>query len=117
MPSSDSGTISAPAQLRDLKKESTAFVPTSLKRKKAGGGGTSVSKRIDAAPDSASPTEAGPTRPDLLGALASNFPGAAAKKTEPSEEPAAKKKKVEPPAANKGGDDYEKFMKEIGDIL
>ncbi|KIJ32502.1 hypothetical protein M422DRAFT_265666 [Sphaerobolus stellatus SS14] len=54
---SNSGTVFAAAQLRNLKKESTAFVPAALKRKKPGGP-ASTSKRIDAAPDAADQAEA-----------------------------------------------------------
>ncbi|KAI6031531.1 WW domain binding protein 11-domain-containing protein [Pisolithus microcarpus] len=46
---SSSATISAGPQLRDLKKEATAFVPSSLKRKKASGSSATV-PRINAAP-------------------------------------------------------------------
>ena len=93
--------------MRDLKKESTAFVPASLKRKKAGviavaatGGGP-----INAAP-SLGPAEAGgpsvgPQRPDLLGTLKGQFGGSSAKVMDNS----------------KPKNDYEKFVEEMGDLL
>lgn len=125
-PNPDSGTVSAPAQLRDFKKESTAFLPPSLKRKRPGGiAGSSTgltTNRINAAPgaDSAGEGCTGdghelePARPDLLGALKSNFPTPVAK-AESGE--AVQKTKLGLPEATRGKDDYEKFMEEIGDIL
>jgi hypothetical protein len=94
-------TVSAAPQLRDLKKEATAFTPASLKRKKPGPGASSTA--LNAAPSIASssgndqPTLA-PVRPDLLGTLEHQF--------------------GPPPTKKKDGkDDYEKFVEEMGDIL
>jgi hypothetical protein len=100
-------TLSAEPQLRDLKKEATAFVPTSVKRKKAGGNTQSTSK-INAAPtlgpgiDPGDPEAVvGPSRPDLLTTLKNQFGPA------PMVESGTSKQK----------DDYEKFVEEMGDIL
>ncbi|GLB35772.1 putative WW domain binding protein 11 [Lyophyllum shimeji] len=100
-------TISAEPQLRDLKKEATAFVPTALKRKKPGA--SASSSKVNAAPgveedDNQEPV--GPARPDLLSALKDQFGPA------PSATPSNAQKKGE-----KRKDDYEKFMEEMGDIL
>lgn len=112
-------TVFAAPQLRDLKKEATAFMPSSIKRKKAGGSvGTS---RINAAPslepssgESHAEHVAGPTRPDLLDALKDQFglipPAAPA---ENSRGPSAPKSE----AKAKQRDDYDKFVEEMGDIL
>jgi hypothetical protein len=123
--STEGGIISAPAQLRDLKKESTSFVPSSLKRKKAGGmtntSGKPSASRINAAPeanvaDKASESgEAEAARPDLLGALKTNFPAPIPKSG--TDDARVKKRKLEVPEIKKGKDDYEKFIEEIGDIL
>lgn len=69
-------TISAPAALRDLKRESTAFVPSVLKRRKRAD--ASGSKQINAAPeeDGGSNKDVNTTqaRPDLLDTLRLNLP-------------------------------------------
>ncbi|GJJ13242.1 hypothetical protein Clacol_007493 [Clathrus columnatus] len=67
-------TISAPAELRDLKKESTSFVPASLKRKRLQGDARG-SKRINAAPEEGETSKEGnaQARPDLLDTLRSNL--------------------------------------------
>jgi hypothetical protein len=123
--SAETGTISAPAQLRDLKKESTAFVPSSLKRKKAGSAtstsGKSSVSRINAAPEASSgdknggPGESEAVRPDLLGALRTKLPVSITRTG--ADEALAKKRKLEPPENRKAKDDYETFIEEIGDIL
>ena len=97
---SSSATISAEPELRDLKKESTAFMPTSVKRKKA-----PATPKVNAAP-SVGTEEVGPVapRPDLLSALQEQFGPAVP-------EPPAKKAKMG------GKDDYAKFVEEMGDIL
>ncbi|THH20481.1 hypothetical protein EW146_g861 [Bondarzewia mesenterica] len=110
----DSATISAAPQLRDLKKESTAFVPASLKRKKAGAAAaaaasTAADNKINAAP-SLGPGEADeaviePERPDLLSALKGQLGGP----------PGGTKKVAEKGSKSKG--DYEKFVEEMGDLL
>ena len=125
--SAETGTVSAPAQLRDLKKESTAFVPSSLKRKRAGAGsntsGKSSASRINAAPEASHDDMKGdshetePARPDLLGALRTKLPVPITKPGPGADELEAKKRKLDRPETKKGKDDYEKFMEEIGDIL
>ncbi|TCD68115.1 hypothetical protein EIP91_011568 [Steccherinum ochraceum] len=106
---SSAATVSAAPELRDLKKESTAFVPSALKRKKAGAA-ASTSSQVNAAP-SVGPTDGEEIdsismapRPDLLGTLKGQF-GNTTGTTESSQ------KKTRP------GDDYTKFMAEMGDIL
>ena len=97
--------MSAEAQLRDFKKESTAFVPTSLHRKRAAAGGGAG--KVNAAPaldgeNHAQAQGAAPARPDIVSALKVQFGG-------PKEVKAQEKPKV------KG--DYEKFVEGMGDIL
>jgi hypothetical protein len=100
-------TLSAEPQLRDLKKEATAFVPTSVKRKKAGGNTQSTSK-INAAPTLGPGIDPGdseavvvPSRPDLLTTLKNQFGPAP----------------IVESGTTKAKDDYEKFVEEMGDIL
>jgi hypothetical protein len=99
-------TVSAAPQLRDLKKEATAFVPTALKRKRPGASG-STSAKIDAAP-SLGDVEDSETivtaRPDLLSTLHDRF-GPVPTATGPSN----KKRKID---AEKN-DDYEKFVEDV----
>ncbi|RDX51997.1 hypothetical protein OH76DRAFT_1434813 [Lentinus brumalis] len=106
-----SAVISAEPELRDFKKEATAFVPAALKRKKPAGAGS----RVNAAPTvgttdgEADDVEAAPAaRPDLLTTLQGKI-GA----------PPAKKPKVETKGQEqaKPKDDYDKFMEEMSDIL
>ena len=105
-------SVSAAPQLRDLKKEATAFVPTSLKRKKPGAS-TVVSSRVDAAPsvglgaDANGPETIGPSRPDLLNALKDQFGP-----LPPGEGPVVKKRKNEAGKKEKK-DDYEKFVEDV----
>jgi WW domain-binding protein 11 len=113
----DAATVSAAPQLRDFKKEATSFIPTSVKRKKAGA--TSSSFRINAAPSLGEPgsvdadSEPTASRPDLLNALKDQFGpaptagGHAASGKGASKDGATKDKK----------DDYAKFVEEMGDIL
>ena len=97
---SSSATISAEPELRDLKKESTAFMPTSVKRKKA-----TATPKVNAAPSvSTEEVEPAAPRPDLLGTLQEHFGPA-------SPEPVPKKAKTG------ARDDYAKFVEEMGDIL
>lgn len=73
--------ISAPAELRDLKKESTAFMPASLKRKKAQSNAKNA-KRINAAPEEIggnNDVNNTQPRPDLLDTLRSNLQSSVAK--------------------------------------
>ncbi|KAK7058578.1 hypothetical protein VNI00_002214 [Paramarasmius palmivorus] len=114
---SAAATVSAEPQLRDFKKEATAFVPTSLKRKK----GSASTSRVNAAPGVESEsTESdlaavGPARPDLVSTIQSQFglppPGGDA-----GSESSGKRRKVEEIKPKKK-DDYEKFMEEMGDVL
>ncbi|KAJ3534921.1 hypothetical protein NM688_g7057 [Phlebia brevispora] len=105
--SSSAAVVSAEPQLRDFKKESTAFVPASLKRKKAA---TSGATRINAAPTVESgdePVAEAAPRPDLLSTLRNQFG------TKASAEESAKDKQT----GTKAKDDYAKFLDEMGDIL
>ena len=105
---SSAATVSAEPQLRDFKKESTAFVPTALKRKKHGGNATS--SKVNSAPsiapsaDSIEETNSAAPRPDLLSTLRDQFG------------PPANVGSVAP-KPGKRKDDYEKFVEEMGDIL
>jgi hypothetical protein len=100
--------VSAEAQLRDFKKESTAFVPTSLQRKRAAprGGGSGKTSKVSGAPalDGDDPGQAQnvvpAARPDLVSTLRGQFGTA----KEAQEKPKVK-------------DDYEKFIEGMGDIL
>ncbi|KAH9964129.1 WW domain binding protein 11-domain-containing protein [Russula dissimulans] len=108
VPATSTATISAEAQLRDFKKESTAFVPSSLQRRRGGLGGAGAGRgagNVNSAPvlDGESPgqaREAAPARPDLVSTLTAQF-GSGIK--------AQEKPKVK--------DDYEKFVEGLGDIL
>jgi hypothetical protein len=99
--------VSAEAQLRDFKKESTAFVPTSLQRKRAAprGGGSGKTSKVSGAPalDGDDPGQAQnvtAARPDLVSTLRGQFGTA----KEAQEKPKVK-------------DVYEKFVEGMGDIL
>lgn len=97
-------TISAEPQLRDFKKEATAFVPASMRRKKGTGAGDAdiaMPAALNAAPG-AGPVE-GAARPDLMSTLNAQF-GAP---------PLAGKEKGKP----KPKDDYANFVEEMGDLL
>lgn len=103
-------TVSAAPQLRDFKKEATAFIPTALKRKKPGASG-SANARVDAAPsldpgaDAGNPDTIAPARPDLLSTLKDRFgPVPPVAEVTPS-----KKRKVEVERK----DDYEKFVEDV----
>lgn len=102
-----SATVFAAPQMRDLKKESTAFVPASLKRKKAGAvavaatGGGPINAAPSLGPAEAGGPSVGPQRPDLLGTLKGQFGGSSAKVVDNS----------------KPKNDYEKFVEEMGDLL
>jgi hypothetical protein len=99
-------TVSAEAQLRNFKKESTAFVPASLQRRRAapgGGGSGKGAGNVNSAPaldgeshDQA--RDAAPARPDLVSTLKGQFGGLVLEKP-------------------KVKDDYEKFVEGMGDIL
>ena len=95
-----SATISAKPELRDLKKESTAFMPASVKRKRA-----TATPKVDAAPSvDTEAVEPVAPRPDLLSTLQGHFGNV-------SPESAPKK------ARTGTKDDYTKFVEEMGDIL
>ncbi|KAI0756574.1 WW domain binding protein 11-domain-containing protein [Daedaleopsis nitida] len=101
---STAGSPSSPSAsaLRDLKKESTAFVPAALKLNAA----PTVGPTDD---DGDIPEHAPIARPDLLSTLHDKL-GA----------PPAKKANVQPKAKEgppKPKDDYDKFLEEMGDIL
>ena len=117
MSTTGAASVSAAPELRDFKKEATAFVPSALKRKKAGSS-VGVSK-INAAPtvegDDASPTEV-VERPDLVSTLRSQF-GPVRTKDEKSQKEKGKGKEKDKSSAQRGKDDYEKFLDEMNDIL
>ena len=114
MSTTGAASVSAAPELRDFKKEATAFVPSALKRKKAGSS-VGVSK-INAAPtvegDDASPAEVA-ERPDLVSTLRSQFGPVRTK----DEKRSQKEKGKEKSSAQRGKDDYEKFLDEMSDIL
>ncbi|EIW86936.1 hypothetical protein CONPUDRAFT_161566 [Coniophora puteana RWD-64-598 SS2] len=100
-------TVSAEPELRDFKKEATAFVPASLKRKKVGQTGP----KVNAAPslgitDVSDVTPAAP-RPDLVGTL----------RTQLGAVPALKGPNKGQSGTDRGKEDYQKFVEEMGDIL
>ena len=106
-----SAVISAEPELRDFKKEATAFVPAALKRKKPGTGSrVNAAPMVGASDGDAGEAEATPAaRPDLLTALQDKL-GA----------PPAKKSKVETKGQEsqaKPKDGYDKFLEEMSDIL
>ncbi|KAH9937356.1 uncharacterized protein B0H18DRAFT_194819 [Fomitopsis serialis] len=107
-------TVEAAPQLRDFKKEATAFVPAALKRKKAAVGAPS---KINAAPslgqiaDSEEPEAPAAARPDLMSTLKQNL-GSAVSVFEAKSADAT----VKAPAS-KPKDDYDKFLEEMGDFL
>ncbi|PFH52337.1 hypothetical protein AMATHDRAFT_57409 [Amanita thiersii Skay4041] len=110
---SSMATISAEPELRDLKKEATSFVPTSLKRKRPGAGAMALS-RVNAAPTlgkGEENSELGLTRPDLVSTLKDQFGAPPAAKTDTGRE--MKRSNV----IDKKKNDYEKFMEDMGDIL
>jgi hypothetical protein len=101
-------TVFAAPQLRDFKKEATAFVPAALKRKKPGASG-SATARVDAAPSLGPDTDTNnsettiPARPDLLSTLKDRFGPVPT-----AEAPAGKKRKVDIEK-----DDYDKFVEDV----
>ncbi|KAF7964738.1 hypothetical protein HWV62_3398 [Athelia sp. TMB] len=110
-------TVFAAPELRDFKKEATAFVPSALKRKKAGGSGVAgASSRVNAAPGVGSETterDEAPmaAKPDLLSALKGQFGPAVA----PA--PIVRAEKPGIASKGKGKDDYAKFVEEMSDLL
>lgn len=111
-------TVVAAPQLRDFKKEATAFLPTSIKRKKVTES-TGSSLKVNAAPslDTSGPaleredrelTSTSDTRPDLVGILRDQFGSGPAATSGPLSETKSESKKA---------DDYAKFMEEMSDVL
>ncbi|KAI9062957.1 hypothetical protein FKP32DRAFT_1612174 [Trametes sanguinea] len=110
---SATAVISAEPELRDFKKEATAFVPAALKRKKPG----ATTSKVNAAPtvgpaedhgdEAEAPQQA---RPDLLSTLQDKFGAPPPKKAKTGED-AANAAPVKPK------DDYDKFLEEMSDIL
>ena len=116
-------TISAEPELRDFKKEATAFVPAALKRKR--GAVPGASGRINAAPNVSVGTEVGQDnseavvapRPDLMDALKQKIgplANASANVGPPESELATPRTKAK---TEKSMDDYERFRAEMGDLL
>ncbi|KAF8846150.1 hypothetical protein BDN67DRAFT_986541 [Paxillus ammoniavirescens] len=110
--------ISAEPELRDLKKEATAFMPASLKRKRASA--LPVSSKINAAPSvnvgSDSAQTSPQSRPDLVGTLKGQFgAGAVPAVPAPSNSKAPAKKLKE--SIVRGKDDYQKFVDDMSDLL
>lgn len=110
---SSSAVISAEPQLRDLKKESTAFVPSALKRKK---GASGTSGRVNAAPSFSEDNDTTnfTAKPDLLVTLREKLGPMASDKKEGKDDISKKRKlnEIERPK-----DDYDKFLEEMGDVL
>jgi hypothetical protein len=110
LPTEAVAVISAPAELRDLKREATAFVPLMVKQRKTTAT-QQIKARMNAAPNSShddgddqgSPIQ-GPQRPDLVATLRNAGVGAHL-----PENGLPQKTKVK--------DDYEDFLAELGDIL
>lgn len=96
--------------MRDFKKESTAFVPASLQRRRAAPGSAGSGKgtgNVNSAPaldgeGHGQARDAAPARPDLVSTLKGQF--GSARETKTQEKPKVK-------------DDYEKFVEGMGDIL
>ncbi|CAE6527753.1 unnamed protein product [Rhizoctonia solani] len=104
-----SATISAEPELRDFKKEATAFVPASMRRatKKGTNANATSSLQINAAPNEDG-DQSGPSaepRKDLMSMLGSQL-GVADKPAPVSNTKAAQ-----------GKDDYENFLAEVGSFL
>lgn len=116
---SAAATVSAEPELRDFKKESTAFLPSALKRKK--GGGTTVGgSRINAAPAlgfDAISEGAAQAKPDLLGSLREKLGPMTSANSDDTPELHAKKRKLELSQKEKPKDDYDKFLAEMDDFL
>ncbi|CEL56083.1 hypothetical protein RSOLAG1IB_07536 [Rhizoctonia solani AG-1 IB] len=108
-PTTASATISAEPELRDFKKEATAFVPTSMRRAAKKGPSTNVTSgiQINAAPDESS-DQSGPSaepRKDLMAVLGSQL----GTRDKPASGSNTK--------TGQGKDDYEKFLAEVGSFL
>jgi hypothetical protein len=106
---SATAVVTAAPELRDFKKEATAFVPAALKRKRPGAAGA-VASKINAAPSvdvSENADLVAAPRPDLLSTLKAQLGPAVSTSGEQAQSQAVTKSK----------DDYEKFLDEMGDIL
>ncbi|KAF8628233.1 hypothetical protein AX15_004010 [Amanita polypyramis BW_CC] len=105
-------TVSAEPQLRDLKKEATAFVPTALKRKRPAAP-AAPSTKVDAAPALSSTGEqedkrSNFARPDLVRTLKDQFgPPPVVKSDTNASAGTTDRKKY----------DYDNFLDEMSDIL
>ncbi|KAI0718855.1 hypothetical protein C8T65DRAFT_569965 [Cerioporus squamosus] len=108
-----SAVISAEPELRDFKKEATAFVPAALKRKKPGAGSrVNAAPTVGASDGDVDDAEAAPAaRPDLLTTLQGKIGAPPAKK------PKVEAKAQESQSSSKPKDDYDKFIEEMSDIL
>jgi hypothetical protein len=93
-------TISAEPELRDFKKEATAFVPASMRRRKGATAESSSGPKVDAAPGAGTANAA--PRPDLLSTLQNQLGVATG---------VGSTGKVKPK------DDYAKFMEDMGDLV
>jgi hypothetical protein len=103
-------TISAAPELRDLKKEATAFLPSALTRKKASTAKNSAPK-LNSAPDTTGPgaSDHAAARPNIVSALKEQFgpvPSSSIKLNGPISS-----------SGVKGKDGYERFVEELADIL
>ena len=98
---SSAGTISAAPQLRDLRKEATAFVPRGIKKRRPGDAPT-----VNAAPSAGEVDEAG----DLIKRRRPDGPGLMGKLQGVLAANAAVEK------VNKGDDDYQEFLAGLGDL-
>lgn len=107
-----SATISAEPELRDLKKEATAFVPASLKRKRASGLPSSSKANAAPAVNVGLEATAPQARPDLVGVLKDQL-GTVTASIPNSQAP------VKGPKApnTRERDDYQKFVDEMSDLL
>ncbi|KAJ7664946.1 hypothetical protein B0H17DRAFT_1091294 [Mycena rosella] len=95
-----SATVFAAPELRDFKKEATAFVPSTKPGSIASG--PSVEESL-------------PVRPDLLGSLKGKFGAPPAAATVPGKVSKAKETQAAKDAKQK--DDYDKFVESMSDIL
>lgn len=104
--------ISAEPELRDLKKEATAFVPATLRRKKLSG--VPSSSKVDAAPSVNVDSEATSpqARPDLVGVLKRQLGTV----TAPASNSQVPDKGPRAPIVQERND-YQKFVDEMSDLL
>lgn len=107
---SAAATVFAEPELRDLKKESTSFVPAALRKKKDN---SATASKINPAPmgDFGDEPTAAP-RPDLMSMLKSQL-GSTPGFVEAKPQPPAEKTK----SSTAQSKDYEKFLADMGDIL